>query len=454
MKALTTFLLATISFINCQAQLNNYIVVFKPDQTTIEDSQKSQITDIVKNLKVNAKISIYPLAHDPKQDLYYFSKKAGEQAKAIGEYAKTLGFEVIGMPRNFPSGYSGFSVSVNLRYANPVALETEEVTPELPDVGLNEHYPDKNSQFFIINPKRDTVVYGDEGTKLLFMAGSLDADKDVKIELKEFYKLDDYLKNGLQTVSNGNTLASGGSIYIDAHENDSKGKQVKVNKDIGIGVDFTNGKNDTAMKIFIKDPRQQEFNWILPPTRTVSQSWSMTEITYDPYGKIIDKKVFNSKEEWEKHLKDKAAKAELEARKKEADRLKAEKEASIRRETNLKMESNLKIYNLGYINCDKFMDEPLINFIVNADTSRAAEYFLIYPEINSVLKGNTDGNKVYFSRISKIREAILIAVCFIGKQAYFFKCKIGQNGKLNSRVILAPVSESFVNEQLAALKKS
>ncbi|MFM6983870.1 MAG: hypothetical protein ACKOXF_07040 [Chitinophagaceae bacterium] len=64
-------------------------------------------------------------------------------------------------------------------------------------------FPEKPSQFFVIDPLKDTLIIGKEGTRLLFKKGSLMSTKKVQIELKEFYQLGDYIKSGLATVSNG-----------------------------------------------------------------------------------------------------------------------------------------------------------------------------------------------------------------------------------------------------------
>lgn len=440
MKLIALLLALFLSKVFAQSS-NSFLVVFKPDQITMGESQKKTVDEAASKLKNGATVTFLPLAYDSLYDLYRFTNKAKEQAQAIADYASTRGFTLIGMPRNFPSSFSGLSIGVNMKYTAPTLPEVTTIVKTTNPAGLNSFYPDKPSQFFLINPLRDTIIIGQEGTLLHFPAGSMLSKKPVEIELKEFYSFTDYLKNGLTTSSNGQLLITGGSIYLNAKESEGSKKQVGINQDIGVGVDFTLGKSDTAMQIFIKDPRnKEEFNWILPKTRTVRESWSMTEIVYGPGGKIISQKTYNSKEEWDKHVKEEADKKAFEA--------KITKE---RAQTDLKMTSKLKIYDLGYINCDKFYDEPVVNLSFAADSLYGAEYYIVYTDIRGVLKGQVNNQVVQFNSIAKDRSAVLIAVCIVDKQPYFFKCTV-VNGKISSKIALQPVTEAYLDQQLAVLK--
>jgi hypothetical protein len=431
----------SFSLTSVLAQEQKYNIYFEPGQKTMADKQKKSINEIAAQLTEGTNVIFYPLAYDSINDIYRYTANAREQASAIAAYAATVGFELKGIPRNFPSSYSGLSYSVIMKYSKPAVPGDKPGLAQLPK-GIKDHYPEKPSQYFLIDPLRDTMIVGNEGTKLLFKGGSLLSNKKVQIELKEFYRLEDYIKSGLPTVSNGVMIQTGGSIYLNARENDAGKRQVPINPQVGVGVDFTLGKTDTAMQIFIKDPRSpNQLNWILPPKTTKRESFKATEIVYGPDNEIISKKQFNSKEEWEQHLKDEEEKEK-----------EIQKKAAIRQETNNKMDSKLQIYNLGYINCDKFYNEPLMVLTVPADQKVSAEYYLVYTDIRGVMKGEVNGQSVNFSSVAKNRRAVLIAVCFIDKQAYYFKGMVGPGGKLESKVALLPVEESFLNQQLALLK--
>lgn len=422
-------LLCQLSATAMLAQDNKYNIVFKSEQTTLGEQQKKEINFIASRLMEGESIILYPLAYDSINDIYRFTTSSKMQAQAIAEYANSIGFQTTGIPRNFPSGYSGMSIGVALKFAQ---------TPLAKGNGL---FPEKPSQFFIINPLKDTMIIGNEGTKLLFKAGSLLSTKKVQIELKEYYALGDYIKSSLPTVSNGQMLQTGGSIYLNATENDASKKTVGINQQLGIQADFTLGKNDTNMQIFIKDPGSKEHNWILPGRKISKTSYEITETVLDTEGKIISEETFHSKEAWEKHL------AEKEKKRKEAAKAEA-----IKVETAQKMDSKLKIYNLGYINCDKFYDEPTMPLMVAADKTFNAQYYLVYTDIRGVMKGEANSGVVQFGSVAKKREAVLVAVSFVDKQAYFFKCKLGAGGKLEKKIALSPVEESFLNQEMALLK--
>ncbi|MFM6983869.1 MAG: hypothetical protein ACKOXF_07035 [Chitinophagaceae bacterium] len=237
-------------------------------------------------------------------------------------------------------------------------------------------------------------------------------------------------------------LQTGGSLYLNATENDASKKTVKIQPQIGVQVDFTIGKSDTSMQVFIKDPaKPNQLNWILPNRRVSKTSWEITETVLDADGNIVSEETFHSKEAWDKHLEEK-----------EKERKAIAKAAEIKAETSKKMDSKLKIYDLGYINCDKFYDEPTMPLIVTADNKYNAQYYLVYTDIRGVMKGEPNAGSVHFGSVAKNREAILIAVSIVDKQSYFFKCKLGAGGKLEQKIALNPVDENLLNQELAVLK--
>ena len=415
------------------AQKTRYNLMFTKGQTELNNQQKEELQKITTWIKPEQTVSVFPLTYDSIYDRLYFPKNAKDQAEWIATYAQSIGFEIQNIPSNFPSSYKGLSVTVNITYSNPKLINA-----------LADLFPEKPSQFFVIDPNKDTMIIGNEGTKLLFESGSLMSKNKVKIELKEYYSLDDYIKGGLPTTSNGKMIETGGSIYLNATQDDNDKKQVKINPDKGVGVDFTIGKTEPDMEVFIKDLRYtDQVNWILPKKiqSKIRQSWQMTETIYNADGSVSSEEVFRSKEEWEAHLK---AQQEAAAKK--------QKEQEIKTTTQNKMDSKLKIYDLGYINCDRFPNESLAPLMVAADEKTTAEYYLVFTDIRGVMHGQVYNNHVKFGGVPTAREGQLIAVSFIDKQAYYFKCTV-KAGKMNvPKVMLEPVEESFLNEQLALLK--
>jgi hypothetical protein len=84
---------------------------------------------------------------------------------------------------------------------------------------------EKQSQQFVINNKRDTLITGEDGTALLIPANTFDSKDEVVISMKEFYSYEDIITNKLSTCSNGQQLITGGMIHIIATVN---GKEVNI----------------------------------------------------------------------------------------------------------------------------------------------------------------------------------------------------------------------------------
>ena len=435
MKNLIFVTLFTILTCQITAQKSRFNLTFTPGQTELTNEQKESIKKIKTWIKPNVSVSIFPLTYNEKSDKIFFAKNARDYANQIVKYAQSIDFEVLGIARNFPSGYRGISVSVNVEYKDPKRIND-----------LAELFPEKPSQFFIIDPNKDTMIIGNEGTKLLFEANSLLCATNVKIELKEFYGMGDYIKSGLPTTSNGQLIETGGSIYLDATAENNPKKKVKINSNKGVAVDFTIGKSDPDMEIFVKDKRfPDRINWVRPnqPRQSMKRksSWRMTETLLNADGSIKSKQVFTSKAAWEAHLQ-----------KRKEDEEKRVQDRKIVQKTQQKMASKLKVYNLGFINCDKFPDEPLMAYNIPADQERAATYYLVFKDVRGVMQGHIRDQQVHFGSVPKNKAATLIVMSYNEKQAYFYNTDLNLGNSTTPKINLKPVKESFLNAQLALLK--
>jgi outer membrane protein OmpA-like peptidoglycan-associated protein len=84
----------------------------------------------------------------------------------------------------------------------------------------------KPAETFVINPNRDTLIVGREGTRIFIPAGSFrtkDPNVPIEIQLTEFYKMSDFVLNDLSTTTTINELLeSGGTINIEAFSGNEK----------------------------------------------------------------------------------------------------------------------------------------------------------------------------------------------------------------------------------------
>jgi hypothetical protein len=446
MNKITLLILTwSISFTSLWAQTSTFNLYFNSGQKTVAAKQKLELEKLAFKYTRPTRITIYPLIFDKQRNVWAYSMFAEEQAQSIMHYAKQLGFKVIGAPSNFPSGYYGRSQSVVLQIipkSRPVkrpknALESLD-NPLLPLFGV------KPSQFYTIDPNKDTILYGKEGTVLYIKAQALLAKDSVKVELKEYYTMADYVKSALPSVSNGKLLETGGTIYLDARAKNNPNTRVPINKSKGIGIDFTKGKDDQEMEVFYQDNRSpNELNWIKQSKRKVivTKKWSMTETKLGPEGEILSKRVFHSKEEWNKYRDSLGL-----ARKKEKE--KRETFAQNKRE----MEGKLKAFKLGLINCDKFYDQKTAPFAFRKTDTLNTTYYMVFTNIRGVISGtlNAAGN-VSFGAVPIGVKAYVLAVSYINNQAYFDKVSVNTSNK-NVQCILQPVSKGKIDQELALLK--
>ena len=434
MRCKLSFLLIAAIASHLSAQVATHNLLFQKEQIKLSQTQKKEIYELMPNLMDGQSLIIYPVYIDDGNQKLVFSKHADLQAEAIIAFTKTIGFETLGTPRGFPCVHKGVSMSANLKYHKSRYLDNGEKP-----YSLQANYPEKESQYFLINPMRDTTIYGKEGTEIHIPPTALTSRKLVSIKLKEFYSLADLMINDLSTVSDGEMIQTGGSIYLEAREHQTE-KKVTINPNLGLDIAFTGGREDPKMEVFIKDPHSAKMNWIRPSKTevTMTKSWSMTETILDPEtNEVISSKTYNSKKEWEDHLNKKAEE------KKTADIVIAKKKANYEK---------LKVYDMGYINCDRFPDEPKIQFMVAADDSIVAEYFVVFDNVRGVLKGETRGNSVDFGTIPSDKAARLIAVSFQGDKTYFYSQNFIAKNTPNAKVALRPVPKSVVDQQLAMLK--
>jgi hypothetical protein len=115
------------------------------------------------------------------------------------------------------------------------------------------------AQLFKININKDTVLKTSHGAFLDIPKGSVSSnDSLVQLEIKEAYNLEEIIKAGLTTQSNGQPLSSGGMIYINA----AGGQTIKITKAIKVAVPTTFFNN--KMQLYKGQQTDSGINWINP----------------------------------------------------------------------------------------------------------------------------------------------------------------------------------------------
>lgn len=461
MKAFFLSLVCCALLINGVAQEDRYELRFKPGQKTLSAAQEQELQQLVKKMRHGKSYSIYPITYDSRYGTTNYAKNARQQAKAIGAFVEKIGLTVLGYPTNFPSAHRGMSASVDVRYLLP---DNEVRNP------LKGYFPEKPSQFFDIDPTKDTTLLGLEGTVISIEANAIKASETVRVELKEFYALDDFIKSGLQTSSNGQFIETGGTVYLNAEEKET-GLPVSIDQSKGIELGFADGQDKDDFQLFVEDNRTNgPINWVLPSEKKTTETWQMTVWTRDPEGNIVDQQVFNSPEAYEAYKAEQRRKAE-EARRQREEEERRQREAYERQQAELRkqqeelrnkaqtegvasndqLENTLRAFDFGFINCDRFPSDPLIAFSCPGDASRSAEYYLVYTDVDGVITGRESAGTVNFGSVPQNRTATLIAVAFAGNSAWFYKSQV-KPGQQPS-VELKKVDPQAVGAELALLRK-
>ena len=407
--------------VQISAKMIEHHLIFNVNQIELNEAQKKEIRKLPHQIKDYNRVMIFPLTFDSIFERFVFTKLAPKQAQSIAEYAKSIGFEIIGKPSNFPSAFRGRSIAVTVKYTRSKLPDIEERP-----LSLETFFPEKPSQFFVIDPNKDTLVVGNEGTELLFRKGCLMSKTPVQIELKEYYDFGDYMKAGLPTVSNGKLIQTGGTIYLNASPLNQPKEKVKINPQKGIKAGFTKQNINPDMQIFIQDPRSKAFNWIVQPQPRAD--WKMTETLIDYDGKVLSEKVYNSKEEWENAKREEA-------------------ESNINR---LKNGSGLEIFNIGMINCDAFYDAPLEDYQLIAKLEQKADYYLVFAGVG-VMKGYHFNNSIQFDGVPLNKESKLIVVAFEDEQPLFYEETLPKGRKPQPTIDMQPVDKIWLNTILSGL---
>ncbi|MDT8413325.1 MAG: energy transducer TonB [Vicingaceae bacterium] len=166
------------------------------------------------------------------------------------------------------SGYVAYSFYTNNQSSSIIEEKTtlnnytnfEEVADSssvqnsnLSDENVNSEkieLPVKKSQFFFIDSSKDTVIIGNEGTKITFKANTFDIPnkEKIKIELKEFYKRSDHALSNLTTITNDRRLLeTGGMVFLEATV---KNKKVHLKKESNYTIEFPYENKKEGMLLF------------------------------------------------------------------------------------------------------------------------------------------------------------------------------------------------------------
>ena len=294
-------------------------------------------------------------------------------------------------------------------------------------------------QKFEIDPRKDQIIKGNQGTEISIAANTLRCmdgtiPASISMELTEVYGQNQLVNADLHTSSNGRMLESGGTILL---EGTCGKKPAVIAKGKSIDIKFpTHGEAKDGMETFIGSrDRNGNFNWN-QELRTVNGGTTYRERYY-----INDKQV--TKEEYE------TLKAQFEER----EQVDKNQIAAIKNDEVFDAYL-LKSGSLGWINCDKFYEAvATTEFVVLVDTAMHPSVRLVFDNINAVMNGSYDPRtgKVIFSGIPVGEKARIVAYSILNQVPHMASQRITVATNGSETLRLLPTTKEGMEQQLASL---
>lgn len=125
----------------------------------------------------------------------------------------------------------------------------------------------KQHQILKINTQNDTIIKCKEGTILRIAKRSFINPKtrqvvtgEIKLNVTEYYKLSDILMANLSTVSDRKQLETGGMLYVEAIQGNTK---LELNETVPMQISFPNQNPKRGMQLFSGEWKDENINWEL-----------------------------------------------------------------------------------------------------------------------------------------------------------------------------------------------
>lgn len=246
-------------------------------------------------------------------------------------------------------------------------------------------------QTFLIDPREDNRLVGEQGTVINIPANTLALKRgnvpvQMTVELKEVYGAGQIINADLHTASNGQMLETGGTVHLAAN---TGGSPAHISNGQAIDLEFPKDESEeNEMQLFNgRVDRGGNFDWI-EKGLVIERIPIVREKFY-----INEKEV--SKEEYERRIRQwENRKAEAEREEKIQQLIAANDEAA-----NAYL---LSTDELGWINCDRFYDaEETTGILVYVDTTLHPSVRMVFDNIKSVMNGyyNRKNGTVSFTGI-------------------------------------------------------
>lgn len=286
---------------------------------------------------------------------------------------------------------------------------------------------DPSQIFTITNDKADTLETRN-GTKVIIPPNTFvsndgqDAKEPIQIELREIFDKSDMILNGLGTVSDGRLLESFGMIYLRATSAD---RELKIRESGSITVSIPNAKEGFAGELFYGLQSDSLLNW-----KYAGATKDTTEVI-ETIMRMSDELVSVKRTTYKyvKGLREFVSDSLFTMKYECCQDSVIEEQAA-----NIPKSYEFEIKNLGWINCDRFIDvADKVNLVIELRNFSQPIGYLVFSDINSVMEVlfNTKG-KATAINLPKDYQADLVILDKIKDNFMWTKqnLKMGTENKL------------------------
>ena len=341
---------------------------------------------------------------------------------------------------------------------SPLIIAAEEEEMAMIDLRPDLSVFKKAPNYFCISNNRDTVIQGAEGTTVFFKSNSFDAKKVncdcVEIQLTEFYSAKDIVLNNLDTEAGSRLLETQGAINIEAFCN---GKKLDMKRGKKLDIYFPNVNPDQGFQLFAGIEEEDGIDW-KRNSRTynseffngmgvssrggVKDQWSSCNFNF-----FLKRWICN----WRRNKRSRLMEKQLSA---------FINDLSIRNSnvdfSNIQAnmdQSSLTLFtsaNLGYINCDRYINIPRLDLakIYIKDKSKASMLTsIVFKDTKSIMNGLMDKKgRHWYRNIPKNKAVWIVAIKKIDEK-YFLAL---EERNTSSKKITGLKFEELSKEELFA----
>ncbi len=282
MKKSVLFLLITINGISLAFSQEFFIdtVFFDFDQYDLKQAYKSDVDSITRLLNEYPSYYIEIFGHTDNIGTEYYNQQLSEnRAKEVYEYLLKSGldedrlyYEGFGTQKPAASNetFSGREKNRRAEVAVIYTLDSlsaedasELISGETGTAGSSNDEESEGDEETVVETEtleagdrpltvftnRNTVVYGEEGTRVLIPAEAFDTDEEkVTMEMVELFDRSDMLMVGMPTVTSDGPLETEGMVMLEARN--SRGRLVKVRPEKPITVEIPAQRPKSDLSVY------------------------------------------------------------------------------------------------------------------------------------------------------------------------------------------------------------